>query len=252
MHIRPVSDLLDHWRDFALPFANRPRLLKSLDIGTTNRSYLINGDGDRWVLRLNRPSASELGIDRQREKRILRAASGVRLAPEVLCCNLEHGYLVTKFIDGERWSAGDLSGRQIKQLFALLAQLTTVSPDVSAIDYRVHVDTLHAHVKSQADLTPSAIFADIDTLYANCAPGLCHHDPSPQNVIADDGKLTLLDWEYAALGLPIMDYAALAVEWSIEPALVVANTHHTAALLASATNVYRYYCSLWHYCVNDS
>ena len=75
--------------------------------------------------------------------------------------------------------------------------------------------------------------------------GLCHHDPVVANFVGSPGRLYLIDWEYAATGLQIMDYAALAVEWRADDATVMHHAKWHPQSLSRAKELYRYLCALW-------
>ena len=77
------------------------------------------------------------------------------------------------------------------------------------------------------------------------ATGLCHHDPVVSNVISSDGRLYLLDWEYAAPGFIAMDYAALSIDWHIADAIIVERTGIDTTVLDIAKQLYGYICQLW-------
>ena len=57
-------------------------------------------------------------------------------------------------------------------------------------------------------------------------------------------RLYLIDWEYAANGLQIMDYAALATEWQIDDATILAKTDFNPESLTKAKALYQYLCAL--------
>ncbi|MCP4048527.1 MAG: phosphotransferase, partial [Gammaproteobacteria bacterium] len=75
--------------------------------------------------------------------------------------------------------------------------------------------------------------------------GLCHHDPVVANFVGNSDRLYLIDWEYSARGLRVMDYAALGIEWGLDDKIVLAQTGLKPELLAMAGVVYRYLCELW-------
>jgi len=82
-------------------------------------------------------------------------------------------------------------------------------------------------------------------LAAGTESALCHHDPVIANFVGSPDRLYLIDWEYAAQGLVVMDYAALAAEWGIADEFVVARSGIEPESLAMAKDLYRYLCSLW-------
>jgi len=65
------------------------------------------------------------------------------------------------------------------------------------------------------------------------------------NFVGSSERLYLIDWEYAARGLLLMDYAALGVEWGIDDAVITNQTGIEAELLIKAKELYKYLCKLW-------
>jgi thiamine kinase-like enzyme len=66
-----------------------------------------------------------------------------------------------------------------------------------------------------------------------------------ENFVGTPEHLYLLDWEYAALGMAGMDYAALAAEWNIGAETLANQTGLPPGLLAVSKELYRYLCDLW-------
>ncbi len=80
---------------------------------------------------------------------------------------------------------------------------------------------------------------------------LCHHDPVKTNFVGTPKRLYLIDWEYAAKGMAVMDYAALAVEWGFSNSTICTRTSIRPDSLVMAKNLYRYMCQLWEAAQSD-
>jgi thiamine kinase-like enzyme len=65
------------------------------------------------------------------------------------------------------------------------------------------------------------------------------------NFVGGPEKLYLIDWEYAALGSPLMDYAAFGVEWGVGDDVVAERAGVDLGLLVKAKDLSRYECELW-------
>ena len=86
----------------------------------------------------------------------------------------------------------------------------------------------------------------LETLAANDPEiGLCHHDLVPENFVGTAERLYLIDWEYAASGFLVMDYAAVGIEWDIDDAKIILHTGIEQELLVMAKMLYSYICELW-------
>jgi thiamine kinase-like enzyme len=233
--------LLRDWVSLALPFRRAPRLLCALDGGRTNRSYLIEGDGARWVLRIGTPEAAALGIDRRREHALFRAAAQAGLAPPLLWADAARGLLISRHLDGERLLPAALDVRRRAALLGLLSAVRELPPAGAAFDYAACV---RSYLAPGEEATPTLVDC-LDTLQASAATGVCHHDPGPWNVIFVGGRPWLLDWEFAASGAPVLDLAAVVVDWTQPVATVAQLTGTPRDVLDAACGFYRELCELW-------
>lgn len=234
--------LLADWEALDWPFHAPPRLLRGLPGGLTNRSYLIEADAERWVLRIDTPHSAVLGIDRLREHTLLRHAAGAGLAPALVCADAEHGYLISAYVDGQHLKPAALAGHQRTALFELFERVHALPGDGAPVDY-LRSDSA-TDSRAVAELLIQ-LRADIDSLAAQCAASVCHHDPVPGNVIFSDSRLYLIDWEYAGRGLPVVDWAALACEWQLPLAAISEVSGFTEPLLLQAERSYRTLCRVW-------
>ncbi len=247
--IETLADLLADWDTLGLPFRTPPSLLGTLQGGRTNRSYLLAADGERWVLRLDAPDSAALGIDRVREQRILAAASAAGLAPPVLVADAVQGFMITAFIDGIHVKPAGLTEDALTALFDLLARVHALNVEQVARDYRQYIanylDSSGHLVGNGPAALPATLARRIAELEQGCASGLCHHDPMPANVVFQGARPWLLDWEYAACGWPVLDLAAIVVEWGRPAAEVSALGGVEPTLLAVACDFYLDLCRLW-------
>jgi len=213
---------LSTWPRWGLQVA--PRLLQQLKGGLTNTSYLLGMPDQRLVLRINTSDSVHLGIDRQREQRVLARLGGCGLAPRVQFCDPDLGILVTEYVEGRRWQPGENNRvSQWRRLIELMSRVHAIAGSVPGLDYAVQARGYCARLHQLGRMSVSIfeayerIAGDLDRFQRSiAAPVLCHHDPSPLNIIESvDGRLLLLDWEYAGAGAAIVDLVALARAWAI-------------------------------------
>ncbi len=246
---RVLIDSLDRfladWDSLGVPFRLPPRVLGTLRGGRTNRNYLLEADDERWVLRLDAPDAVALGIDRAREQRILAAAAAAGLAPPVLIADIERGFLITAYIDGTHVKPADLRENTLASLFDLLSRAHTLNVANVARDYAQYIANYLHRPGGAPGRLPESLSRQIAELEQECVRGLCHHDPVPANIVFQGARPWLLDWEYAACGWPILDLAAVVIEWGRPAAEVGALGGVEPALLAAACDFYREMCRLW-------
>ncbi len=191
--------------------AGRGWSIEQLSDGLTNRSWLLSGTEERLVLRQNQPAP---GVDRQREAQILKRLGMHGLAPLVIDCNPTAGYLLTAFIDRPRWSQDDvrssarltLLGRYLRALH----QLSTES--IAVFDLDAQLKAYFANTKVSALPEFPRLQAASNNLRAQLhhagwyeqRPSICHHDLNYANLFGDI-TLIAIDWEYAAVGNPLLD-----------------------------------------------
>ncbi|MGD8384675.1 MAG: choline/ethanolamine kinase family protein [Lysobacterales bacterium] len=243
---------IDNWRQWGLGLRARPRVVRPLPGGRSNRNYLLETDGRSLVLRLNAGGALLPGGTREAENEAWRSASDARIAPPLLFADTANGVLLSEYIDGELPARPQddpvLGGRALD----LLQRCHRMETRLPAIDYRAHVKTYWRMILGAG--IPAAHLARqrrdmqrvLETLLASdLGWGPCHHDPVVANFVGSRERLYLVDWEYAAHGLQLMDYAALSVEWGFDAGATATAAGTDARLLAMAMRFYRYLCELW-------
>ncbi len=237
-----ADTLLADWEALGWPFHTPPRLLRRLPGGLTNRSFLIEADAERWVMRIDSPHSKTLGIDRVREQALLRHAADAGLAPALLCADAERGYQITAYIEGQHLNPAVLAVHQQTALFELFERVHALPIEGAPIDYLRSDDQADGNTVTGV-LTE--LRAEIESLSTQSDAGLCHHDPVPGNVIFNETKLYLIDWEYAGRGLPVIDWAALACEWQLPLAAIGEVSGYAEPVLAQAERSYRTLCHVW-------
>lgn len=272
MKIRPQSKTeaamferaISEWRQWQVQLRAKPEWLATLGQGLSNRSFLLQSGDDRLVLRLNSADSRLPGVDRQREAIIWRAAYKAGLAPALL--HAEQRYLVSRFVpdetfnpdqNGKDWTRKDLTVDDLsEEVFRLMDLCHEIKIETHQIEYADHIQTYWTVIEGAA-VDCADIDAELkrqrqpmqDTLNTLIAQNqewvLCHHDPVMANFVGTPERLFLIDWEYAAKGMAVMDYAALAVEWGFSDALICSRTQIRLDSLVMAKKLYRYMCRLW-------
>ena len=153
----------------------------------------------------------------------MRAAAAAGLAPDVIAVDAEAGILLTDYRAAARvWSAADArEPRNIERVAALLRELHALrvrAPAFAAESIaRGYIAELSAGVYVGRTRFDAGEQAWVDELlerarhYDAAYPPtvLCHNDLVSANVL-DDGRLVLVDFEYAARSAPVLDLANLA------------------------------------------
>jgi len=189
-----------------------PEVVSELFGGRTNKTFLVSSGDFRAVIRINSPDAVKMGIDRQREKRILQLLQPTGLVPKVLFIHDE--FLVSEFIEGNSLTDKSLKNSHIMEsLSEALAVVQSIQmPDASPRNY---LDYCRQYLNQLSEVTVSALVVKQIEEAARAVDGeawdpvICHHDMVPENIIVNDRGLFIIDWEYAALGHPGLDFLRL-------------------------------------------
>lgn len=199
--------------------AGEIREIEPIKHGLTNRSWLVDTDADRLVVRVSNASAEQLQIGRDSEALVLQVVAKAGIGPEVLRCDPARGILVTRYL-GQTWTDSDARCEEnIDRLAGLLRRLHAL--DVPAGVRRVDLgSTVHGYLHTldergiHSGLTLPALRECANKaatqLRKDSTAGLCHNDVHHLNVIEGD-TLRLIDWEYAGIGEPLFDLASLCV-----------------------------------------
>jgi thiamine kinase-like enzyme len=244
---------IDSWRHWGAGLGSRPVLSGALSGGRSNRSFLLDSDSFKMVLRLNGDDSLLPGSNRTSEIDIWQAASHEGIAPPLLYVDEHTRYLVSTYIESTLPPQPQLDENFIDQAFSLLSRCHQLDIEAPSIDYTDHIKKYWDIIEGKDHIgnpglrqQRQAMQGVLEDILSSGTPmGLCHHDPVIVNFVGSTKRLYLIDWEYAAHGLLVMDYAALGIEWGIDDATIVARTGLVPEELMMAKSLYRYLCALW-------
>ena len=196
--------------------------------GITNRNYLVTVGADQgsaaaqFVLRIP-GDGTDTFIDRTRELKnhVAAAASGV--TPPLLHVIQPGDCTVVPFIRGETMHPESIAGHP-ERLEKIVAAMRTYH-DKAVFDNEIHVfdmireylgmaDDVHAQRPQETDWM-LAQARRIETAMERDAPAFtaCHNDLLSENfILAPDGKMWIIDWEYGGMTDPYFDLGDFCVE----------------------------------------
>lgn len=250
--LRPEG-IIEHWPTWGAGLRSSPVLLSKLSGGRSNLSFLLNSDIGKLVLRINSTGSLLPGASRHNEIRIWQEAGKQGLAPPLLFVDPQNQYLLSSYIKNELPSEAQVNSPFLDQAFTLLERCHQLDIKAATINYADHIEGYWQIIESLGKSPDPALSQQrkpmlllLESLLSSNTPtGLCHHDPVIANFIGTSQRLYLTDWEYAAHGLQIMDYAALATEWRLDDTVVLERTQFEPESLIKARALYRYLCLLW-------
>ena len=182
------------------------RDFRELTGGITNRNYYVDGALGRAVVRVSWPGSSMLAIDREYEYLNSRAAAESGAAPAVLEYLAGQGALVVRFVDGRTLTAADLQDPVMLSRVANACKTLHSGPNfvndfnMFRIQQRYLADVREHGFRLPArydDYEPAVrrIEAALQVRDEGVVP--CNNDLLPANLIDDDGRIWIIDYEYS-------------------------------------------------------
>ncbi len=187
--------------------------------GITNENFRIEVGGDVFVLRIPGADTELLGIVRATECAVSQLAGELGIGPEVFYVIEPEGYLVTSFIEGKLPPPEELGKKEnIRRVAETLQRVHTMQAiEETFSPFRVVKDSAEIARRFQVKFPDNFAWlikkmdeAEAALAKAPFTPCLCHNDLLNANFL-DDGKIRILDWEYAGMGDPVFDLANFAV-----------------------------------------
>ena len=192
-----------------IPQLTGSRVQRQVSDGVSSANWLVETPEGPCMLRLDKPLAKQLGLDRQAEWAILEVAHAAGLAPEPVYCDASRGLLLTRLLSGASWTATELVAEGgLKQLGELLRRVHAQA-GVGAPFEPLRVAERYARLASGPGTASQVeqVGRWSERLYGG-ETCLCHHDPHAGNLVGR-GSPRLVDWEYAASGQGLFDLAAV-------------------------------------------
>lgn len=205
-------------------WAGRVKSVEVLGGGITNRNFVAEVDGRRYVLRLPGERTELLGIDRTREADAARRAGDLGIGPPVVGTLPEVGTLIVELVDGVHLAPEEFVAR-LGEVVPLIRRLHRSGPIGG--EFPIHrVVEWHARDAAAHGVPAPAVY---DTLHraslrieaafgrAPSAAVPCHNDLLPSNVLFGRDRVWLLDFEYAGMNDPSFDLGNVAVNCGLTP-----------------------------------
>jgi thiamine kinase-like enzyme len=189
--------------------------------GLTNENYLVEADGERYVMRIPGASTDLLSIDRANEVHNTRAAAETGIGPRVLEHLPDLDVMVLEFIPGATMSAETLQSvhlaRRMAESFKQLHSAGRFLQDFNMFrlieTYLQIVDEHHVTIpRGYRDRLP--VVAEIErAVSVHALPSVsCHNDLLCENFIDDGAALRIVDYELSGNNDPCFDLGNTAQE----------------------------------------
>jgi thiamine kinase-like enzyme len=192
--------------------------IEPLGGGITNRNFLVDVGGERFVLRIGGKDTALLGIDRRAEYEASRVAAELGVGPEVIDFLEPEGYLVTRYIEGRPVTHAEINRPEtLKAIARTLRHIHDGPPIPGRFDaFRVveaYSSTAAAHgVRVPAEYGEALeISRTIESRRGGQPERPCHNDLLNANLIDDGERIRIVDWEYAGMGDVYFDLANFSI-----------------------------------------
>jgi len=190
--------------------------------GITNRNFRATLGGREYVIRQPGKDTALLGIDRGAERVAADAAAELGIAPAV-AAELDD-CLVTEFIACSPLQGQELQSRVEEVASALRAfhHCPVILPArfwvADLLGEYAGIIVGRGAALPDAYTEASAIAREVGAVVALERPRPCHNDLLAGNIIRvrGDGRLLLVDWEYAGMGHPYFDLGNLSINNGFE------------------------------------
>lgn len=221
----------------------------------TNRNYrLSHGKEPEWddyVLRLPGAGTSSY-LNRSAGIHNATQAAAIDIAPPVVYADAERGWQLSRFLpDCRPLTTADLADPSIRAAIGrLLGRLQGAARNFQHEMRPFAISDRYLELAPRPDLMElrrAARWLEDEIEQPAIALVPAHIDPNPTNfLLAQDGALHLIDWEFSAMADPCWDLAAIALEGSYEDGavadLLAAAGHEASPVMRRRIDLFR--CAL--------
>ncbi|MDH3350546.1 MAG: phosphotransferase family protein [Gammaproteobacteria bacterium] len=181
--------------------------VRALHGGLTNRTWLVEAQGRKAVLKIDDAPRAAPFNSRRKEAQIQTSAAAAGLANRVLAAT-DVVYL-TEYVDGDVWTPTEFDndenltqlGRALRRMHALPLTGRTFDAKQAARQYASQIEN------ADTELLRGSLRV-VDAMPSPSNLCCCHNDLVAGNIIATP-QIRFLDWEYACDNDPFFDLATV-------------------------------------------
>lgn len=188
--------------------------------GFTNIVHETDAEGIRVIIRQGRPFAAQLGIDRHREIAILHQIRHLSIGPEFLHVDFTNDRTTFRSIPGVALGTMPVAHTTLRQSLRTLGLLHSqpCSGDAFSPSQLIRRYLERAPVSPSFAAVCKRMALDAEEMERQAIRHLCHNDCVAKNwIIQTDGRVRLIDFEFAGAGDPAFDLATWSLSFGIAP-----------------------------------
>jgi len=195
----------------ALLHATDAKIVKRLEGGMSNYTYVVECQGEQYTYRVSGKFAEKF-VNREEEYANIQEVNRLDLNNETVYIEIQTGEKLAKYVDGTIMSTTDVvsyNEMSVKALKRLHGSDLKFS-DYNAFgrlddDERYCVETGFTHPQEYLELRHK--LDDMHKVYKKVKMVPCHCDYQPTNLVIAKDKFYVLDWEFAGMNDPFYDIA---------------------------------------------
>jgi len=187
------------------------RIVKRLEGGMSNYTYVVETGGNRYTYRVPGKFAERF-VDREVEWDNIQRVDTLGLNNKTVYMEIMSGEKLAEYVDGTIMSETDIvsynemSVKALKKLHGSGLKLQDYNAFGRLADYeRYCTETGFEHPEKYKELRRK--LEDLRQKYVQVQLVPCHCDYQPTNLVIDGEKLYVLDWEFAGMNDPYYDIA---------------------------------------------
>ena len=212
--IEEVLERVSAWR-------GRETSVSELSGGLTNTNYLVDAEGDRYVVRIPGASTELLAVDRENERHNAAAASATGVSPRIVEVLEDLDVMVIEFVEGTTMSSERLRSPAMAPRIAASLRRLHAGPRFLKDFDMFRLTERYLRVCGERDYRIPDGFddhrgqvAEIErALDASPLPSVpCHNDLLAENFIDDGAQLWIVDFEYSGNNDPTFELGDTAQE----------------------------------------
>ena len=175
--------------------------------GLTNKTYLVESEDMRGVLKIDAAPRSRPFNSRIEEARIQQRAASIGLAGNVLYA--EETIHLAEYVEGTTWTPEDFASDQnLVDLAHALKRLHALPLTGRTFDARSAARAYQQRIEGADPLLAAQHVAVIESMRQPRNLCCCHNDLVAENIVSAP-HVVFLDWEYACDNDPFFDLATV-------------------------------------------